>query len=424
MGEERIILPPPIQRRRENEILDEIPSELGVQLWLDVRHLRAWAESSEDVRARLFNRTPPAWVAERRKDARAQATALSGALTLFASVLDTPQKVDTTAVAMACAQVVDWALKHEHFQTAIEFAEAAALVDPANPAMANLAGRVTRNAKEFARSEVWFNRGIGYAREQDNKVELARGHLGYGTLCKELGRVRGARKHLNSGSRIARKHGPPSLGAEAQHDLCALLIVRGHHSEAEKRARRALNWYGKSHQRFPFFAADVALLLVLERNYTAALRLLKGVLRLVDRPGPRSVILALYTRALAGIGERDSVAHFRRRVLRLLTKHREWEAAVLWHLANAERLLERWESAEADALRGLAVALKANDRETIRLTWRTLREIRSRQPAPRRVSRKDEEFRLFFETLVGRLSEWSPRRARSRRPPWGDQWAA
>jgi len=425
MGEERIIPPPPVQRRRDNEILSEIPTVLGLALWLELRFVRTWAESCGDVRARLFNQNPPAWVADRRKEARAQAGPLASALMRLATVTAAPLAVDSEAVAVACSQVVDWALKREHFQTAIEFAEAAALVDPTNAAMANLAGRVTRNAKEYARSEVWFNRGIGFARDQDNKVELARGHLGYGTLCKELGRVRGARKHLNSGSRIARKHGPRSLAAEAQHDLCALLIVRGHHAEAEKRAQRALEWYGRSHQRFPFFVADVALLFMLERNYVAALRLLKGVLRVVDRPGPRSILLAMYTRALAGVGETDSAAHFRRRALRLLANHHEWEAAALWHLATAERLLQRWESAEADAVRGLELALAANDRETIRLTRLTLTEISSRRPPPSRVTRRDEEFRAFFQTLADRLSGWSPRQARSRRPPWGgDQWAA
>jgi tetratricopeptide (TPR) repeat protein len=250
MGEERLILPPPVQRRREGEILEELPNVLGLVLWQDVRHLHAWAEASEAGRSprtarltsspeALFNPSLPTWVIAKRRDARAQCGELAGALDEFTSVASAPLSVSRAAVAAACREVVEWALAREHTQTAIEFAEAAAVVAPDDPAMANLAGRVTRNAGEYARAEVWFNRAIGYARERNDKVELTRAHLGYGTLHKLVGRVKEARRHLNSGSRIARKLGQPSLAAEAQHDLCALLTVRGYFADAEKHARTA-----------------------------------------------------------------------------------------------------------------------------------------------------------------------------------------
>jgi tetratricopeptide (TPR) repeat protein len=297
-------------------------------------------------------------------------------------------------------------------------------VAPEDPGMANLAGRVTRNAGEYARAEVWFNRGIGYARERNDKVELTRGHLGYGTLYKELGRVRGARKHLNSGSRIARKLGSLSLAAEAQHDLCALLIVHGYYADAEKHAQTALRWYPKYHHRFPLFVADIAFLFVLRRHFAAASRLLRGVIRAVDDPGTKSVVLALYARALAGAGHMDEAARQERRALRLLQHHHEWEAVALWHLAAAGRFTARWESAQAYAARALEIARARDDRETAQLTRRTLAAILARKPAPPQVVRKTDAFREFVETLNSRLAQWAPRRARSRRAPWGDQWAA
>jgi hypothetical protein len=162
----------------------------------------------------------------------------------------------------------------------------AALVDATNPRLANLAGRLTRNANEWDRADVWFRRGIGMAREQENIIEQIWGHLGYGRLCQELGWVKGARKHLNRGSRLAWQDGPPSLAASAQHDLCAMLIVHGFLPEAELRARRALQWYPKNHPRIPLFGADVALMLVLDRRYVAAVRILRAVLRVVHQQVP------------------------------------------------------------------------------------------------------------------------------------------
>lgn len=451
MGEERLILPPPAPRRREIEILHELPTVLGLVLWQDVRHLRAWAEASgpadgADSRrggarvelARsvlpiasapspkaLFNPSPPPWVIAKRAEARAQCGELADALDLFRSVTAAPLAVDRAAVAAACREVVEWALAHEHTQTAIELAEAAALVAPEDPAAANLAGRVTRNAGEYARAEVWFNRAIGYAREQDDRIELTRAHLGYGTLHKLVGRVREARRHLNSGSRIAHKLGQPSLAAEAQHDLCALLMVRGHYAEAEQHAQTALRWYPKSHPRFPLFVADVAYLFVLQRNFATAVRLLRAVLRTGEHsPSIRSAILALYSRALTGAGHAEEGSRQQQRALRLLRRHAEWETLILWHISAAERLLERWELAEEYARRALEIATEQGDREMIYLIRGTLSEVLAKRPAPPQVRRKDDPFRSFVETLVRRLSVWAPRRARQRRGPWGEQWAA
>jgi tetratricopeptide (TPR) repeat protein len=283
---------------------------------------------------------------------------------------------------------------------------------------------VTRNAGEYARAEAWFNRAIGYAREQDDRIELTRAHLGYGTLHKELGHVGEARRHLNSGSRIARKLGQPSLAAEAQHDLCALLIERGHYTEAEQHALVALRWYPKNHPRLPLFAADVALLLTLRRNFAAAARVLRGTIRVLDNPSAKAAVLALYSRALAGAGHADEATRQGQRAFHLLKRHREWEALALWHLAAAERLLGRWESAQAHAERALEIALEREDHETERRSRRTLSYILTRRPPAPQVVRKNEQFRAFVETLATRISEWAPRRARSRRAPWGEQWAA
>lgn len=422
MGEERLIPAPPPARRGELKILDELPNALGLVLWQDVRHLRDWAETSPTLRSVLFNPdTSPEAIAKRR-DARALANDLSGAFATFASLKAEPVKARVSDVAAACEQVVSWALQHDHTQTAIEWAEVAAIVDEVNPKAANLAGRVTRMANEYDRAERWFQRGVGFARRQDDTIELIRGHLGYGRLCTELGRVKGARVHLNAGANLARKGGPPSLAAEAQHDLCAMLMVRGHLTEAAKRAQRALVWYPKNHHRIPFFAADVGLMLVLAQRFYPAAKLLRLVLRHVKQPSARATIIALTARAVAGAGEPEESAVLRHRAFKLLEKHRGMEPVTRWHLADAQRLLGNWDAAEVEAEAALAASIAHNDREIARLTHVLRNLINARRSAVGRPAGPD--LRQFLRQLASRVESWSPRRERQWNGPWGNTWAA
>jgi tetratricopeptide (TPR) repeat protein len=419
MGDERIIPAPPLARHREGEILAEVQNAAGLVLWQDVRHLRDWAESAPDVRTKLFN-PPSRSVLAKRRDACACAGELIGPLELFASMKSNPPNVSASELGVACEHVVEWALSREHTQTAVEFAEAAALVDPTNPRFSVLAGRLTRNMNEFDRAEVWFKRGIGLAREQDNVVEQFWGHVGYGKLCKELGRIQDARKHLSRASRLAWKEGPPSLAASVQHDICALLMVRGKLSEAAERAQSALLWYPKSHPRLPLFAADVALMLVLGRRYAPAARLLRTVLRTAPQPTARTAILALAARAFAGAGEPEEAAVMRHRALKLLKKHPGMEAVARWHLADAHRLIGEWEAAQAEAHVAFSLAAARNDRETVRMTRILLRLIERRKPAP---ARGIGGLRDFVVELADRMAHWSPRRVRQP-GPWGMNRAA
>lgn len=421
MGEQRIFPPPPRARHREREILGELPDAVGLVLWQDVRHLRDWAESSPEVRGKLFN-PPTNNVLAKRREARSSEPELADLFDTFATLKANPLQSETVVVGAACERIVEWALTHDHPQTAIEWAEVAAIVDSENPKLANLAGRVTRNANEYERAEVWFKRGIGLARQQDNVVEKFWGHVGYGKLCKELSRVKDARKHLNRASALARKQGPPSLAASAQHDICALLMVRGRLSEAAVRARRAFALYPKSDPRLPFFGADIALMLVLAGRYSAAVRLLRAVLRAVQQQSARTAIMALAARAFAGAGAHEEAAVFRQRALKLLAKHPTMEGVTRWHLGDALRLAGNWEGARAEAKASLAFANEQNDRETARMARILLQMIEDRKAATPRSGTTDA-MREFVRELTDRVARWSPRRGRTP-GPWGMDRAA
>lgn len=432
MGEERKPPPPPREApyaagrigRREGEIVKELPNLLGVQLWQDARHVRTWL-SEPGLRATIFRIDAPLWVHAARREARTEFPALSQPLSEFGRMLAKPVDQDPVLLAAACERVARWALDGAALQTAIEFAELAAGIIPNDPKLVNLAGRATRNANEYDRSEIWFQRAICIAREQENDVELARAHLGYGRLCMETRQDALAVKHIGSGANIARRNGNRPLAAEAQHDLCAYHIGTGDFSEAEKRAERALAIYGKSHHRLPFFGADVALLCVFEGDFGSAARLLKTVLRLIRQPQPRTVLYALLARALEGAGQAHDAETSRRRAVKLLeNKHGgPLEPLARWHLADSERLAGRWEAAHAEAERALAVAQAVDDRETEHHVRLLLAQIRANRPGPRRPSRS-ESFTTVVTELRTRLIDWSARRARVRRSPWGNDWAA
>jgi len=387
--------------------------------------MRDWSESPPESRRSLFPPAPTGSVLEKRRHALASASGPpTDALQTIWNAKGSPLIADAGSLGAACFELARWAERREHRQTAIEWAEIAARIDPENPKFANLAGRLNRNENDYERAEIWFKRGVAFARDQDDKVELIRGHLGYGRLCTELGRLRDARMHLNTGSRLAKKHGPPSLAAEAQHDLCALLISHGHYHEAEDRARRALWLYGKTHRRLPYFGGDVALLFVLEGDYLNAARILPTVVRLIQQPSVRTAMLALNARALAGAGRIDDAVVARTRALKMLAKHDALEPLTRWHLADSARLAGDWNRADEEAARALEAATAAKDRETAKHTVRLLDLIRERAPALARPVRSgDEGFRQFFRLLRERLSTWSPRRARAWRPPW-NEWAA
>ena len=148
------------------------------------------------------------------------------------------------------------------------------------------------------------------------------------------------------------------------------------------------------------------------------------VVKHVQEPGPRAVVLALFARALAGAGFDFEAESLRRRAVRQLERNPMAEPLTRWHLADAERLVGKWDVAESEARRAVEVAEEHNDRETEVHARRLLAAITSRETIPPNPPRSDQEFRELVLNLKSRVTKWSPRRAGRRRRPWGIDWAA
>lgn len=423
MGDRRIIPEPPIPRGGEGAMLGEAPPAVAVCLWQYVRHLRDWTGATPAQRAALLPVPVAAWVAEKRRNARAEAAAIAPALDVIETMLRSPESVADAGLAASCDEIAGWAMEQGYGETAIHFAELAASLDREEPRRANLAGRLTRNAGDPVRAEVWLERGIGLARRKRNWVEYTRGHLGLGILWKDQGRVSRARKHFNTASLMAMREGHEWLAAEAQHDLFHFMTVHGDPASAELHARRALAWYPKHHPRIPFLAADIAFLLVCRAQYSDAAVILRSFLRKVKSP-QRVLGLSVLVRALAGAGRTPEYERARARLVGMLDVHEGFAAAARWNLAHAERAMGRWDAAEETVRSAIALARAAGDGETAALSETLLEEIERRIPAEAEIRRKDRSHRELMALLTGRLREWAPTR-RGRTPSrTRAEWAA
>mgnify|MGYP006139024305 CR=1 FL=1 len=63
-------------------------------------------------------------------------------------------------VALACQHVAHWADQNGHLETAIAFAQGAAVVMPAEAALSYAVGRLARRRAEYARAETWYRRSL------------------------------------------------------------------------------------------------------------------------------------------------------------------------------------------------------------------------------------------------------------------------
>lgn len=404
-------------------MLAETAPALALELWLGVRRVRMWIQTPENRRRDLFQLPRRQWIAERQEQARREAPELSAALKTIAAFPSHPQPPQDTRLAEALYHVSEWAAAREHAETAVQCAEAAALLG-GTAAQSLLAGRLTRNAGDFGRAELWFDRAIAAAHAEGDQVAFIRAHLGYGILCMTAGRDACARKHFNTASVYAMQEGFEWLAAEAQHDLFHFMVVRGDLPAAELHARRALKWYPKHHERFPFFAIDVGFLLVCLGQHRLASRLLRESLRVVERPADTVLGMSVLVRALAGAGAFAESTRVARRLETLLASHTEFEAAARWNLGEAQRAAGLADEAHASAELSLQLARENRDPETERFARELLEQLSIGVPAPRARPADEPAYNSLVETLIERVRGWTPNRRGRSRSIANPEWAA
>lgn len=425
MSEQQRIVPPlPDWPRSEADILDELDFRpLGVELWLSVRKARLWAETPPRERARLFPRGPSGEGRARRRAAVSGAPELREALYVFSCLVDRSERVDDAALARACARIADWAIDRACPTTAVHFAMAAASVRPDAPEFTNLAGLVFRRSGDHTRAEECYPRAILLGHQQRNWVEYICGHIGSAALHYTRGvNLKRAVRHLNTAALKARKEGMGWLAGHAVHDSMLLMLERGDFEGAEEAARRAAELYPLHDRRFPFFAADYALVQLMQRRYGAAHPLLQLCLDVIDQPSARGVITGMLARAAAGLGRREEYGRFEQWAVELAGKYREHAAAAHYHLAEAARLRGDWCGAEQHAARARELAEHRRDRMIARLAGHLHQLVQGRVPVPEPAAPPASE---LGRVLAVRLQRWSPEEHRGpQRAVFRNQWVA
>ncbi len=398
---------PPVSRwTQQLTFLEETGTDLLAVLWRVLRRIDEWVEADPDGREALFGFDKKA-SRHRLAHACAHAPDLVEAFGTFAMLVRAPGKISATQIAEACQQVYEWAEEHSQVLTAMLFAEAAASVDPENPAYAINAGWMSRRAARDERSESWYLRAFRLAVRTKNQPEAIRALTGYGALMKDLGRHDEARRYYEKAAQRAINYGFFRRAAVAHHYLLGLEAEVGTYRRAERHVRRALDLYPISDPQLPALAHDFGFLLVRLHCYTPAIPLLEMALPRIQLPEIQTAVWGTLARALAGARRRNQFEEVEQELLPLVRLHEEYAPAALVHLAEGARTFGRWDHAEQYARTAKEIARSQKnallERDALELLDRiALRELAPREEEP--VER--ERIEKLTRRLKARFRKW------------------
>ena len=283
-------------------VLEELRSPLGALLWQAVRDVMLWADATDVERGDLF--APRAGIRRRETLARSDAAeALRPPLAVLAELVAAPGAASAAVISEACVDVAAWAEHADHLQTALAFAQSAALANPLDSHSAFYVARIAARLADHARAEVWFRRAIGLARQTRDWRMYSRAFSGLGNLYLTRGNLPAAQRFHMRALRGARRGGLRAEQAAALHDLFGVAIETGRSADAERFARDAAAAYGSRNPRYAVLAHDVAYFWMQRGHFGRALAVFEAVLPLIDHPVERLFVEADLMRAAAGTGD-------------------------------------------------------------------------------------------------------------------------
>jgi tetratricopeptide (TPR) repeat protein len=404
-GARRVRLPPaPPSWRSEADVLKDLGDAVGLVLWRVLRDLWLWDSTPAHRRDGIF---PPSTeeVRERRSYARAQEPELTDSLGIFASFSHAPELITPQELGDACTRVYRWADARNHTETAICFAEAAARIEPENPARANTAARVCRRAALEDRAAVWYLRGFRLAVHGRQRAELVASLLGYGGLMYGLGRHRDAERYLHRAIRNALRTGRQKLAAAAHHDLMLLHAELGEFRESDAHAHESVALYPHSNPRIPHFVHDFAFTLARRSFFNLAIPLIEQVLPLVRRPEFQVLFSGTLALCVAAVGEVARYQQLESRILSMAYDFDEFAAAAFIGLADGARRLGRVERARLYVSQAIGIASRRHDGEPERVARRLLADIDAdHQPDGNRPA--DPEVESLTRAVEEKLRRW------------------
>lgn len=357
--------PPPSWPRDETALLVETDAPLALLLWQRARDVRLWALAGEGTRAGLFARQDPDGL-------ECRSEALTIPMRALAALVQYPEHVSGPGMSAACLAISEWAEGELMPETALHFAEAAALADPTSARAAALAGTACTAQAADQRAELWLTRAVRTARRTQDWEWHARAYLRLGLLFYELGDVARARRAHNRARWSAFRSGHYTFAATAHHNLLLVECSAGSFAAGDRHARLALELYSARHPRLPHLAHDVGCLMALNGAYSDALALLDAALPFFTRPWERVAMMGTVALAAAGAGQRQRHAEAVTDLLLLGSLAETHAAGSLSLAAEGAALLGDAERAHGLAARALELAERRREREPLRRARRVL----------------------------------------------------
>jgi tetratricopeptide (TPR) repeat protein len=267
------------------------------------------------------------------------------------------------------------------------------------------------------RAAAWYYRAFGLAKRSKDRQQQLYALLGYGTLLREVGRVKEGRRFTLKAARLAGRSGRLREAAEAAHDLMLMDAEQGALTRATQHADRAERWYPVHHPRVIYFVHDFAFLLLRGRNFGLALVLLEKALPLFQRPDESMLVWSTLAWAAGGAGRPDRFATAESVVLRGIDHHAEFAPAAWLHLAEGARSCGRWATAAEYAARAADASRMrkepAMEHEALELSGM----IAARRSAPDEVVPTDETISLArrFTMRLRKAKAPDPQESRAHR---------
>lgn len=367
---------PPRRARRELDVHEECAGPLAGLLWRALSDVALWSHAAPEERSAVFQAETRG--GELLAQAPDDVPELAKPLRALRFLSVAPGLVDAAAVADACGEVAAWAEAREMKRVALQFAEAAARVEPDSSTRSYVAGRLCRRAGEFGTAGTWFRRAIRLARLAKNEVDFANAHRGYGFVWMDMGRFDDAEPHFWKCVRSALRVGRKSLAGSGYHDLFVVAVHREQWEEALLHGQQAVALYKRGHPRFPNLAHDVAFFWCRRGYFSSALPVLKIVASLLERD--RGYVLASLARAAAAVRDHILFERTAHELLARASSESEMAASSLYHLAEGARCFHEWERSEQLARSALELARTRQNGTVVDLAEKLLEELAHRKP--------------------------------------------
>jgi tetratricopeptide (TPR) repeat protein len=359
--------------RSSHLVLDEVGAAAGYVLWLLLNDCDLWIATEQ--RAELFAPGGRDWA---QADWPAE---LVDAFSVLRAAAAAPELARAPDLAAAAATVWEWAERQGHMETALQFAELAARLEPDSSARAGTVGRLCRRRGGlYPRATRWFQRASRLARLQEDEIAFATAQLGWGMLEFNHGNYLHAESHFLKAFRGAMRVGRRSTAALASHNLFILAMATGRFEHAMSRGFEAVRMYAAHHPRFPILAHDVALGLTMQGYYSSALPILTKLPPLVDQVRERILVFSTLARAAGAVRDRVRFERGAAEVLKMADTDAEMADSSLLHLAEGARSFEQWDRAKDLASRALILSRQSGNKYVSAAAEELLKAIELREP--------------------------------------------